>query len=245
MTTRYLQLLLLALAPLWPGGAFAEIVTLSGCASCNGGTYSLSYDGQALPDSDPAHETFRITLSIDTSGVPAAVAGAVALDTASIKIAPAVRGGLLVSAPGGLSQWQLLGGGADSNGCKGQGGGGYVCADWIGSGVGTALGGVLDFVFDLTVDNGALFTDLDEPHVKARYVDASGGKVGAVLSNDLTLGTPPRLPTDLPTDVPTDLPHDTPPGASVPEPAAWLLVLTAMAGFICRPGRRARPVRPL
>ncbi len=156
------------------------------CPTCNGGIYTLSYDGTALADTDTAHETFRITLNIDTSGVTAVVPTATAIDAVAIKVASSVFNATLFSAPDGTTSWALVPGGISAIGCDGNGSG-FDCADWIASGVGTAIGGTLDWIFDVTMDNGALFTLADEASIKARYVDSSGAKVGNLVSEAITL----------------------------------------------------------
>jgi len=156
------------------------------CPTCNGGIYTLSYDGTALADTDTAHETFRITLNIDTSGVTAVVPTATAIDAVAIKVTNSVFNATLFSAPDGTASWALVPGGISAIGCDGNGSG-FDCADWIASGVGTAIGGTLDWIFDVTMDNGALFTLADEASIKARYVDSSGAKVGDLVSEAITL----------------------------------------------------------
>lgn len=221
-------------------GAQASIVTLSNCDSCNGASYTLSHGGSALADSDPLRETYRITLRIDTAGVAAAVEHAVALDAAAIKVSSSVGAAALVAAPGGVGNWSLLAGGLSGQGCSGHGNG-FECADWTAGGAGAALGGVLDFVFDLTVANGGLFTAIDGAHVKARFVDDKGRKVGAVMSEDITLGSlqpPPATPIEPPVGaVPAGgatPPGDEPPAQTastnaVPEPGALALAALGLA----------------
>lgn len=159
------------------------------CGSCNGGKYTLFYSGSALADADPLHETFRITFEADTSGVAAVVPTAVAIDAASIKVANAgdITGASLFSAPVGVGSWNLLAGGVSNGGCAPNASNGFECADWVAAGVGASIGGILDWVFDITVDNGQLFTSLLGSSIKARFVDASGSHVGALLSENITL----------------------------------------------------------
>jgi hypothetical protein len=220
--------------------AHAAIVTLEGCDSCNGASYTLSYSGTALPDADALHETFRVTLSIDTAG---AIAAAAMLDAAAIKVsAGAVHDALLVSAPGSAADWRLMHGGLANAGCKGDGkGAGFICADWNAStGLGYVLGGVLEFVFDVTVDNGTLQTGAGAAHVKARMLDSSGKKAGAIVSEDITLGTPdsdagPLVPLiDVPGDVPADVPSNVPGITAVPEPATALLCALGLGAALSR-----------
>lgn len=200
--------------------AQAELVTLADCPSCNGGRYTLSYDTFA-PDDDLLRDTFRITLQVDTSGVGAVVPTAQALQSVAIKVAPTVSTAALVAAPGAWSDWALMGGGMNSSGCSGNGAG-FLCLSWAGAGLGTALGDVVEFVFDVTVEAGTLFTATDGAHVKALFVDGKNKKAGAVLSNDITLGT--WTPTST---VPTG-PGGTP-GSVVPAPGALALAGLGLA----------------
>ena len=163
------------------------------CGSCDGGIYTLSWSG--TPQSTTATtETDRITLTIDTSGVPASLTsqgggiGPFALNAVAIKIASSVISSSLFAAPGGVASWNVVAGGINASGCSGSGSG-FNCADWIAVGPGAALGGVLTFVFDQTISLGSLITSNFGASIKAQYVDASGSKVGALMSEDITLQT--------------------------------------------------------
>jgi MYXO-CTERM domain-containing protein len=89
---------------------------------------------------------------------------------------------------GGVANWNLISGGINASGCSGSGSG-FDCADWIAAGPGAALGGILTFVFDQTINLGTLITSNLGASIKAQYVDASGAKVGALVSEDITLQT--------------------------------------------------------
>lgn len=178
--------------------------------SCQGATYTLTFDGNALPDTDPNHETYRITYTIDTTNYASSGPNpGVAIDAAAIKVSSGVFAASLFDAPqadgspGGASDWNLIAGGINAGGCSGAGGG-FECADWIAAGNGAAVGGILNWIFDITVDNGDLFavdscTTDDCPSIKARYVDASGNKTGDLVSEPITLQiADPRPPTGIP-----------------------------------------------
>jgi hypothetical protein len=164
----------------------------SSCVTCQGASYALSYSGIALPDADPLHETFRITLTIDTSTL--ALPGAVAVDAAAIKVSSSVFSSAIFDAPGGAASWNLVPGGIGAGGCSGSGSG-FDCADWTAAGVGTAVGGTLSFVFDQTLNNGALFAGLEGSSIKVRYVNADGNKIGALVSESLSSSPPVPEPT--------------------------------------------------
>lgn len=171
------------------GGAYADSIGPD-CPSCDGGIYTLHYSGSALSDSDPLHETFRIMLDIDTNTYSG---GGSYLDQVAVKVSSAVTGFSLFDAPGGAGNWTLISGGINANGCSGSGGG-FFCADGLANGgkgvavtTGNGVGTDLSFVFDVTVDNGTLFTGIDQASIKARYVDGSGNKKGALLSENITL----------------------------------------------------------
>lgn len=163
------------------------------CTSCQGATYTLSYSGSALPDdADPLHETFRITLEIDTSTY---TGGGVAIDAAAIKVvanSSDIFAASLFDAPGGFAAWNLLAAGLDNSppgGCHtgDPSPNGFQCADFAVSGSGVAVGGILDWVFDITVNNGTLFVLADSASIKARYIDSEGEKVGDLVSENITL----------------------------------------------------------
>lgn len=196
--------------------------------TCNGGIYTLSYDGTALVDADPLHETYRITLSIDTSGVNGVVSDATAIDAVAIKVSSSVFDASLFSAPVDTANWVLVSGGINADGCSVPDNG-FECADWIASGVGAAIGGTLNWIFDMTVDNGTLFTNLFESSIKARYVDSSGAKIGDLVSENITLQSSSSSTSSGPTS------------GDIPEPNSSGLVFlglgAVLASFVMR--RRA------
>jgi len=159
-----------------------------GCGSCQGSIYELLYDPTPVATT-PTTQTFRITLSIDSSGYTGIGSG---IDTVAVKIANTLVSGLLQSAPSGVGNWdEHVNQGLNGNGCSG-GGNGFDCVQVIAGGTVPAVGGTLSWQWDLEVENGALFTDLLEASVKARYVDGDRNKVGDLLSEGISLQVVPE-----------------------------------------------------
>ena len=156
--------------------------------SFQGTVWSLSYSGSALADVDPLHETYQITLGVNTSGYTGSGSF---LDQVALKVSSSLIGASLVSAPGGAGNWMLSPGGISAGGCSGSGGG-FECADGLVLAGNTPVpGGAYSWIFNLTMNNGALFTDPLEASVKGRFVNLSGNKVGALVSENVSLVTSP------------------------------------------------------
>jgi hypothetical protein len=164
---------------------FAAIGQASYADTFQGSIWSLTFSGSPLPDADPLHETYEITLGVDTTGYTGSGSF---LDQVALKVSSSLSGASLVAAPGGIADWMLVPGGIDASGCSGSGGG-FECADSVILS-NTAVGGVYSWVFDLTMDNSTLFTGLNEASVKGRFVDTSGNKVGDLVSENVTLTSP-------------------------------------------------------
>jgi hypothetical protein len=176
--------------------------------SFQGTVWSLSTSGVDL-DANPLTETFRVTLGVDTSGYTGTGSF---LDEVAVKVSSSLLGASLFSAPGGVANWTLVAGGTSAGGCSGAGSG-FECADSLTVAGGAAVpGGVYTWVFDLLMNNGALFTGALESSVKGRFVDASGAKVGAIVSENVTLTT------------------------AVPEPETYAMLLAGLGllGFAAR-----------
>ena len=204
------------LAALYSGSAYALSIGPV-CDTCQGGIYSLTYDGTALPDADLLTETYRITYSIDTTGYNG---GGSYLDQIAFKVSSSVSNVVIYddNAPGGAAAWSLNGAGLNANGCTGSGNG-FSCWDStisLNGGLGLAVpGGTYEWIFDVTVKNGTLFAGLEGSTVKARYVDKDGYKVGNLVSEKLT---------------------------KVPEPSTLLLLGSGLLafGFVARRSRRPK-----
>jgi hypothetical protein len=197
----------------------------NGNNTCQGSLYAITYSGTALPDSDPDNETFRIFLDINTTGYNG---GGSFLTEVAIKVssASAFVDAALVSPASG---WTEVDGGINASGCDGSGGG-FACAKFTGLPADRLAvpDGTYEWVFDITVTNGDLFTDPLASSIKARYVDANGGKVGDLVSENITLQTGGCPPT-------VCLPQ------IVPEPTTLALLGIALlgAGFVGTGRRKA------
>ena len=181
------------------------------CGTCQGSIYELSYSGSPISTTANS-ETFQITYTIDTAGYNG---GGAYLNTVALKVASSFLNADLVSAPGGIASWTEMFGGLNAAGCSGSGSG-YDCVRWqttlnLAPGVPNAT--PYAWVFNIEVPTGTLFTGTDEASVKARYVRPNGVKVGALVSEGITLTV-------------------------VPEPRLGLLLLAALPSLAVR--RRAR-----
>lgn len=208
--SRFISLLLPALFLV--GAAVSKADTIGGpgsdCATCAGAAYTLTYSGSPISSTSKT-QTFEITLNVNDSFY---TGGGSFLNAVAIKVdSPGhLVGGSLISAPSGFS---LVSGGLDATGCSGASAG-YLCAQSSGNGV-SVLGGPYNFVYDVTVDSGTLFTALNAASIKALYVDNSGNKVGALMSENITLQT----------------------ASATPEPASLAITGLGLVGFALISGR--------
>src|SRR5882672_153920 len=185
-----------------------------------GTVWSLTYSGSPLADADPLHETYRVTLGVDTNGYTGTGSF---LDQVAIKVSSSLVSASRFAAPGGTSAWSLAAGGLNANGCSGSGGG-FECANStailnFGKGVainpGNGVGIDYSWTFDLTMNNGALITSVGGDSIKARFVNANGAKVGDLVSEGATLTT-----------ITSPIPE--------PETYAMLLAGLGLMGFVAR-----------
>jgi hypothetical protein len=162
------------------------------CGTCQGAIYELSYDG--IPVATTATtETWRVTYTIDTSGY---AGGGTRLDSVALKVSAQLVDADLVDAPGGVALWWDWVGGLAAGGCNGSGSG-FDCAQAKAVGTSPVVpDGIYAWVFDLEIATGNLFTD-EQSSVKARYVSESGHKVGALVSEGITLTFVPEPDTVL------------------------------------------------
>jgi PEP-CTERM motif-containing protein len=161
------------------------------CGTCQGSIYEISTTTTPL-SSTLTTQTWRITYTIDTTGYNG---GGTHLDSVALKVSSALLAATLVSAPGGVGQWVETLGGINAGGCSGSGGG-FDCAEATSVGTSPVVpGSTYTWIFDLTMSTGGLLTGTGQSTVKARYVDDAGSKVGALVSEGITLTIVPEPST--------------------------------------------------
>jgi hypothetical protein len=159
------------------------------CGTCQGSIYSLTYSGSPIATTGNS-ETFRITFTIDTSGYNG---GGTNINTVALKVSSSFLDAELVSAPDGVASWVEMFGGLNAAGCSGSGSG-YDCVRVANFADAPLVpGGTYVWVFDIEVPTGDLFTGEGQASVKARYGDEFSAKVGALVSEGITLGVPEPL----------------------------------------------------
>lgn len=160
------------------------------CGTCNGATYTLTYNPSPIA-SDSSTQTFEFFYTIDVSGFNAAAAGttvyleAIAVKPSSDILDPST----MAFAPGGISDWSnpLITGSLSANACSDNTGNAFACAQAASLGsfnqftVGTSK--TFSFGLDIRMGTGTLTT---ADSIKAEFVDASGKKIGSLLSENIT-----------------------------------------------------------
>jgi hypothetical protein len=154
------------------------------CGTCQGSTYTLTVVGFT---GGSTTDTVQVRYDINTSGYNG---GGAFLDEVAFKVSSSVLSSTLLSAPGGLGNWNLVPGGINADGCSGSGSG-FECADAVAYGLGAAVGGStpLSWLFEVVIPTGTLLADSTET-VKARYVSVIGDKVGSLVSEDIHVPEP-------------------------------------------------------
>jgi hypothetical protein len=157
--------------------AYSDPIGPTGCQSCNGGIFSLTYSGTPISN-DGTNSVYRVTFMLD--GRPAGfLSTIISVDSLAVKISASAISMSVVSAPGGAVAWNpTTAGGLNAGGCNGSGSG-FNCADKAGGVV--IQDQLLYFVFDITVANNVPLL-LTESSIKARFLDSAGNKVGELLS---------------------------------------------------------------
>lgn len=194
--------LLLGLVALLPSDLAAGTIGPN-CGSCQGGVYDLSYN---LISSANGVDTLNLFLTVDSTSY---TGGGLFINSVAAKVAPAVLSFSLLSAPVSLtsgSTWNTLDGGLAANGCSGAGAG-FICTESTSRGASTATT-LNTWSWQVQVATGSLFTPAESSSIKVLYVDNAGNKVGALVSEGISL---------------------TPGGSDIPEPATFAI---AGAGLV-------------
>lgn len=171
---------MLALVALAPSAKATPIYSCSDASLCNGNAYALVVDSLG-------GNTFQLTLDIEVLGTYTGHKWTDLVNSIEIKdfTAGTLSNISLVSAPGGLSLWNSpVGNELNANGCMGGSAGNRLCVQAKSPSLGASFtqGDILSwtFQFDSTADVGTT------THIKYRYVDAKGKKVGSLGSWDIT-----------------------------------------------------------
>jgi hypothetical protein len=156
---------------------------LSGCGTCQGSTYLLTYDPTKTVSSIGV-SIYDVFLTIDPSGY---TGGGSYINAVAIKIASDNGAtGSVIIAPGGAGNWTEVDGGLNASGCSGAGAG-FICAsDGHTAPVPTAAGTTYIWEFNYATSKSLLTGNLASS-IKVDYVNGTGGKVGALVSEDITL----------------------------------------------------------
>lgn len=165
------------------------------CPTCQGSVYDLVFDPTPVGTTADSN-IFRITLRIDTTGYTGT---GVRIDDVAFKVSPNLNGQTLLDAPGGVENWTSVLGGISAAGCQGNSSNGFACATSNSTSVATLpFAGVYEWVFDVLLPLGK--SPIASPYtasIKARYVDARGNKVGALVSEPSFLQQVPEPGTAL------------------------------------------------
>lgn len=168
---------------------FGDTIGPANCGSCLGSAYTLTYSGTPISSTNTT-QTFQITLDVNTKTFNGGTGDF--LNAVAIKVTDASNlvSDSLVSAPALTGGWTLTQSGTlNANGCSSTGGSGFVClAATSSNGLTVPHTGAYDFVFDVTVNTGTLFTAAGASSIKALYVDSTKKQVG-LTSEPITLQT--------------------------------------------------------
>ena len=157
------------------------------CPTCQGGVYDLTYAPVSI---GAVSDVFTLMLTVDTTLY---TGGGLFVGAVAPKPSNSLDSFSLLLAPGGVGVWVTIPGGLNANGCDGAGNG-FLCSESTGLGAPVA-NSLNTWMWQITVPHGGLFTGPEEASIKVLFVDANGGKVGAILSDNITLSQVPESGT--------------------------------------------------
>jgi hypothetical protein len=178
------SLFVLVAALLLSPGAKAEpiTITLEGCTSCQGSSFTLSVTPTGAPNQ------YTVTLTIDSSGF-SGLASATQITSVEFKLAGSgATTAILTDAPGGAGNWTTIGGPLSNGGCMGSNDT-FVCSNTtvLGS---APLGGILTWTWTVTLPAGAT---IGEIHIGAKYNNSTGTLKGNIVSESVVIPEPGTL----------------------------------------------------
>ena len=165
------------------GLAFASMPAFGGtigpvCGSCQGSIYTLTYELVSL--NVASIDTYNIFLTINTGTYNG---GGLYIHEVAPKVASSTVLATLTSSPAGT--WTTTEGGLNANGCSGSGTGFFCTAA---SGLGAAVSNITNsWSWTVSFATGTILDGDGEASLKVRYVNANNEKVGALMSEDLSL----------------------------------------------------------
>jgi hypothetical protein len=187
---RYL-ILVGVIALMFSGVGRADL--LYNCGTCQGSTYLLEYDPTPvnLPNLPSGVTVWDIFLTIDATGYNGVAVNMQAyIQDVAIKVANSADSGhsSLQDAPGGVpGLWTLEAGGLNAKGCDGKGSG-FLCAKDSTTAPVRVSPALPIYTWEFYyATHDPLFTGEEAATIKAEYVDGQGKKVGALVSEDITL----------------------------------------------------------
>lgn len=164
-------------------GLLASLALSAAAATASPVTYSSTFEGTTFNistiDGSPNSLSLQILGALSSTG---GWASAVAFDNFALKnIGSGITGGAVSPGTWSTSTLEL-----NANGCSGGASGG-VCFD---ANPAVALTDNMNFRIDLSFASGfGLNIGADGPHLKVRFVNAQGNKVGSLLSTNLGQST--------------------------------------------------------
>lgn len=176
--------------------------TISGCGTCQGGVYSLTYS--TVSTNVSGMDTYNLFLSINDSGLNIAgyslsqiYIGAVAPKITATN--PAGETQTLIIGPGGAANWTTVQGGISAGGCSANGGG-FICSTpTTVPGLAAASNGTNSWQWQISLPTGTALLlgnvgAANSASLKVQYTDGSGNKIGALVSESINLTSTTATP---------------------------------------------------
>lgn len=160
------------------------------CGTCQGGVYGLTYSTVSL--NQGGLDTYNVFLTIDDTTYNG---GGTKINAVAPKIFSVVpTSETLLTAPTALANWFTIDGGISAGGCDGAGTG-FFCSGANTASVAAPASGIESWSWLVKVTAGSnLLTGAGAASIKVEYTDNSGNKVGALVSEPITLTSTSAVP---------------------------------------------------